>query len=238
MAVLVEIVMLPFESVDVTGTWTARGVVGIIDVGIGEGLMIMLSDAGDGGSEATGSILVVGCGAAGPSFTGELVLASDAATGGVETIGGLLVVGCGAAGTAEIVGGFTAVVVAAVGTRPGALLRNIGASGASVEGAVLACKEAPAVSGGSTLGVDISAGAAFSDCASGGCVLDADASIEVGTSSGSVDVEVFVRYNAVFIAIAGATQSPVASQFQMPKPGKRFSMRFPASPHDWPPTSM
>ena len=196
--------MLPFESVEVTGTWTATGVVGSVVVGTDGGAMMILSDAGDGGSEVTGSILVVGC----------------------ET-----------AGTEEIVGGFTAVVVAAVGIRPGALLRNIGASGASVEGAVLTCKEAPAVSGGSTLGVDISAGAAFCDCASGGCVLDADASIEVGTSSGSVDVEVFVRYNAVFIAIAGATQSPVASQFQMPKPGKRFSMRFPASPHDWPPTS-
>lgn len=53
---------------------------------------------------------------------------------------------------------------------------------------------------------------------------------EVGPLSGSVDVEVFVRYNAVCNAAMGPTQSPVGSQFQTPKPGKRFSIMFPVSP--------
>ena len=43
----------------------------------------------------------------------------------------------------------------------------------------------------------VSAGAAFSVCANGGCIVANGASLGVGPSSGSVDVDVFVRYNAV-----------------------------------------
>ena len=202
MAMLVEIVMLPFEFVEVTATWTATGVVGKNLFGTGKGEMIMLSDAAVGGFSTTGSILVVGCGAAGTSFA------------------------------AEIMRCFVAGVVVVVGTSPGASMVN----GASVCPIRFTGKEKEAVFGGSALGVDVSAGTAFCDCATGGCVIDAEVSIEVGKPSGSVDVDVVVRYNAVDIAIAGPTQSPVASQFQMPKPGKRFSMRFPVSPHVSSPT--
>ena len=47
-AVLVEMVMLPFESVEVVGTRTATGVVGKVVAGGGEGVMMMLLDAGAG----------------------------------------------------------------------------------------------------------------------------------------------------------------------------------------------
>lgn len=60
-AVLVEMVMLPFESVEVTGTGTATGVVGKVATGAGEGVMMMLLDTGAGGFEATGSTLLAGC---------------------------------------------------------------------------------------------------------------------------------------------------------------------------------
>ena len=53
-----------------------------------------------------------------------------------------------------------------------------------------------------------------------GCVLDAGAAMEVGPSSGSVDVDVFVRYNAVRIKEAGEAHSAEASQFHTPRPGK------------------
>ena len=46
-------------------------------------------------------------------------------------------------------------------------------------------------------GVDVSAGAAFSVCANGDCTVVNGASLEVGPSFSSVDVDVFVRYNAV-----------------------------------------
>ena len=45
-AVLVEMLMLPFESVDVVGTRTATGAVGVVATGDGEGVMMMLFDAG------------------------------------------------------------------------------------------------------------------------------------------------------------------------------------------------
>lgn len=47
-AVLVEMVMLPFESVEVVSTRTATGVVGKVVAGGGEGVMMMLLDAGAG----------------------------------------------------------------------------------------------------------------------------------------------------------------------------------------------
>lgn len=40
----------------------------------------------------------------------------------------------------------------------------------------------------------------------GGCMFDATASVELGPSSGSVDVEVFVRYSAACNTSAGDTQ--------------------------------
>ena len=48
-AVLVEMVMLPFESVEVMGTRTATGVVGRVVIGDGERVITMLFDAGAGG---------------------------------------------------------------------------------------------------------------------------------------------------------------------------------------------
>ena len=52
--------------------------------------------------------------------------------------------------------------------------------------------------------VSVSAGIVFSICSPGECVLDGGASVGVGISSGSVDVEVFVRYNAASNHCAGA----------------------------------
>ena len=59
-AVLVEIVMPPFESVEVTGTRTATGVVGKAVVGVGERVMTMLVDGGAGGFASTGRMPLAG----------------------------------------------------------------------------------------------------------------------------------------------------------------------------------
>lgn len=61
MAVLVEMVMLPFESVKVMGTGIATGVVAKVLARAGEGVMTMLLDAIAGGVEATGTIWLAGC---------------------------------------------------------------------------------------------------------------------------------------------------------------------------------
>lgn len=53
--VLVEIVMPPFESVEVTGTKTATGVVGRAVAGDGEGVITMLLDIDAGGFMLAGS---------------------------------------------------------------------------------------------------------------------------------------------------------------------------------------
>ena len=60
MAVLVEIVMLPFESVEVTGTWTATGVAGSVVVWTGERVMMVLWDAAVNGFDTTGSVWIAG----------------------------------------------------------------------------------------------------------------------------------------------------------------------------------
>ena len=68
-AVLVEIVMLPFESVEVTGTRIATGLVGSVVVGVGKGAMSMFWDAGTGttGSESlAGPVPIVAAFPAGP----------------------------------------------------------------------------------------------------------------------------------------------------------------------------
>ena len=49
--------MLPFESVDVVGTRIATGVVGIVATEDGEGVMMMLFDAGAAWLITTGSRL-------------------------------------------------------------------------------------------------------------------------------------------------------------------------------------
>ena len=49
--------MLPFESVDVVGTRIATGAVGIVAIGDGEGVMMMLFDAGAAWLTTTGSSL-------------------------------------------------------------------------------------------------------------------------------------------------------------------------------------
>ena len=77
---------------------------------------------------------------------------------------------------------------------------------------------------GGAFDVGVSAGAVFSVCATGDCVLAPGAS-EVGASSGSVDVEVFVRYSAVCKPIAGKTQISGLWQFQIPRLGKKFWIR-------------
>lgn len=63
MAVLVDVVMLPFESVEVTGTRTATGVVGRVVTGAGEGVMTRLSSAESGVLDigfTAGVVVVVG----------------------------------------------------------------------------------------------------------------------------------------------------------------------------------
>ena len=72
--------------------------------------------------------------------------------------------------------------------------------------------------------VGVSAGAVFSVCAIDECTVANGASLEVGPSSGSVDVDVFVRYNAVFKALNGETHVADVLHFQTPKPGKSSSM--------------
>ena len=86
---------------------------------------------------------------------------------------------------------------------------------------------------GGAFDVGASAGAVFSVCATGDCVLATGAS-EVGASSGSVDVEVFVRYNAVCKTCAGATQVTGNWQFQIPRLGKKLWIRSSTSPHVFP----
>lgn len=85
------------------------------------------------------------------------------------------------------------------------------------------------ISAGWVLDIGVWADAGLSVCATGDCVLNAVASVDVGPSSGSVDVEVFVRYNAVCNAAYPAAHEATALQFQTPKPGKKFLTRL-ASP--------
>ena len=73
------------------------------------------------------------------------------------------------------------------------------------------------------LGGSASMGAAFSVCAIDDCAVANGASLEVGPLSGSVDVDVFVRYNAVCKNSFPAAHSAVALHFQTPKPRKRSS---------------
>lgn len=60
MAVLVEMVMLPFESVKVMGTGMATGVVGRFVASAGGVVMTMLLDAGLGEVETLGAISLAG----------------------------------------------------------------------------------------------------------------------------------------------------------------------------------
>ena len=80
------------------------------------------------------------------------------------------------------------------------------------------------ISGRGEFGVGVSAGAVFSVCAIDDCTVANGASLEVGPSSDSVDVDVFVRYNAVCKAAIAATHSYVELHFQTPKPGKSSLM--------------
>ena len=172
MAVLVEMVTLPFESVEVTGTGTATGVVGKLAIGAGEGVMTMLLDAGAGEFETTGSMALAGCwtiGAAGAPGGGNEVDAGAISGAGESATG---------AGMFFPGGGTTGVVPVGEATR-----------------GVVPVEEG--VPGGGAIDIRVSAGAVFSGCTNGGCVLDAGACVGVGPSSGSVDVDVLVRYNAV-----------------------------------------
>lgn len=87
MAVLVDVVMLPCESVEVTGTRTATGVVGRVLTGAGEGVMTRLSSAESGALDkgfTAGVVVVVGAILdAGKSATG----AAGARNIGVVSVG-------------------------------------------------------------------------------------------------------------------------------------------------------
>ena len=80
-AVLVEMVMLPFESVEVTGIKTATGVVGRAAAGDGEGLTTMLLDAGAARLVTIGSSSFADTRAAGEGATGRSSLADSRAIG-------------------------------------------------------------------------------------------------------------------------------------------------------------
>lgn len=69
-AVLVEIVMPPFGSVEVTGTKTATGAVGRAVSGAGEGVITMLWDVGACGFDATGSKRLAGFRSCGANISG------------------------------------------------------------------------------------------------------------------------------------------------------------------------
>ncbi|KAL9132980.1 MAG: hypothetical protein Q9175_005841 [Cornicularia normoerica] len=148
MAALVEMVMLPFESVEVTGIGTAMGVVGRIVTGAGGGVMTILFDAGAGGFETTGIMSVAGRWSVELElgFTAEFIVSAGEASGGGDSVGTIL------------------------------------------------REDVPA---GGAFNVCVSVGAVFSSCVTSGCVLNAGVAVDVGPSSGSVDVEVLVRYNAV-----------------------------------------
>ena len=66
MAVLVEVEMPPFASVEVMGTRIVTGVVGKAVVGTGEGVMTMLVDGGTGVFERTGGMPRAGSWTSGP----------------------------------------------------------------------------------------------------------------------------------------------------------------------------
>ena len=128
-------VMLPLESVEVTGTGIATGAIGRVETGVGERVMTMLLDAGAGG---------------GPN--GWPLSAGGAFNVGVSAVNTIL------------------------------------------------------------------------PCWAGG-VLGCGAAIEVGPSSGSVDVEVFVRYNAVSSANGpkAGLKAGGDPQFQIPRSGNNSS---------------
>ena len=60
-AVLVDVVVLPLESVEVMETMTATGVLGRATTGAGEGVMTMPLDVVAGVLETTGSVSLAGC---------------------------------------------------------------------------------------------------------------------------------------------------------------------------------
>ena len=92
-AVLVEIVMLPCESVEVTGTGIATGVVGGFDTGTGIATGVV-------GGFDTGTGIATGVVGGFDTGTGEgaMALLFDADAGGVETIGSMWLAGCWTAG--------------------------------------------------------------------------------------------------------------------------------------------
>ena len=78
-AVLVEMVMLPFESVEVVSTRTATGVVGKVVAGGGEGVMMMLLDVGAGEDCVTFTGASVGAGPPSGSVDVEVFVIYNAA---------------------------------------------------------------------------------------------------------------------------------------------------------------
>ena len=179
MAVLVEMVMPPFESVKVTNTATATGVAARVVTKAGEGLPTMLSDVGAGEFELTGSM----------SFAVSRTFGLASPAGGLDV-------------------GFAAGVVVIFGTISSAGESAIGANAGKY------CQEERVSSGGAVV--------SFSGCACS----------EAGPLSDSVDVEVWVRYNAVYNT-AGPAIAHIAErlQFATPRLGKRFSIRLPVPPH-------
>ena len=60
-------------------------------------------------------------------------------------------------------------------------------------------------------------------------MIDSGTCVGVGPSSGSVEVDVLVRYSAVFCTSAGDTHVAAASHFQTPKSGNNSWVKF--APH-------
>ncbi len=159
------------------GVGRVRGDVAEVVAGNGEGMIMMFSDAGARGVELTGS-----------SFgDGTRKIAAGVGTALTD---------CAVAGLA---GSISCACESSAGAAcpirpPDTEVISVGKS----------CGGFVSVGEGSSAGgafdVGTSPGAFFSV---GDCVLSAGTSIEVGPSSGSVDVEVFVIYNAVCNAIAG-----------------------------------
>ncbi len=206
MAVLVETVMLPFASVEVTGTKTATGTVGKVVTEDGGGVMMILLDAGANVFEMAG----------GKSFA--VSGTSEVKSTGI-TIGAGVVVGA-IPGAGERAKGANIVIdKSCVSTR-------LGFVGAGEE--VIGSMPLAGCNASGTLGFFPALPVYAGDCR-----VAAGVSVKVGPSSASVEVEVFVRYNAVCNAAIGSAQEAVTWQFQTPRPGKKDSIRIPSS-HAWP----
>ena len=221
-AVLVETLMLPFESVDVVGIRTAIGVAEREAAWNGEGVMMMLLDPGSskgagvvvGTIPASGERKRVAVIETTPSsfFVNDGLATVVAASGGFIAVGGCSppVGALDGEGLMTLLSAADAGEVVTTGSSP---FTDSSAHGERKKTARVVFSTKDGNVAGGTFDVPPSAGVFLS-------VLSAGVSVEVGPSSNSVDVEVFVRYNAVSSADAASTAFSVGSQFQTPRSGK------------------